>query len=188
MPKRYTQAERQFVWDLAVQLRAPFTHLESILRALAQMGLLGFLGPKSNERFRDFPAQRAYDWAQRYDWPLEALDGAMEAFPGKPPKGPAIDDMVLRYDLNMMSHFYRNVLIGAGDPYQNLNAYLKARDRVYEHNRERESLNLTEGAVVFIVQQIVRKLAGGKADEETVMRLFSEELGRFYQLPAGEVS
>lgn len=185
MPKRYTQAERDFVLALTLATKKPFRSLEPVLQGLATQGMLAWLGPGANERFRNWPYQRGYAWAKRYGWQLNPLE--VDDQPPLPAEE-EIDDQLLRDRLKVKEHFLERLMEKVGNAYQNSKAFDRVTQQVENQIVRRMSRPLTPQTIIDLVFNVIGRLEGRQADETAVLQAITEEVNRYRYLPAGETS
>ena len=179
--KKYTTTEREFILTLALATRKPFTHLEGIVRGLAEARMLSWLGPGANERFQDWPAWRGNAWKKRYRWKLDGVE--VEVI--KPlPAEELIDDQLLRNRLRVKDHFFTRIMENIGQPYLNSNAFLKVSAQIEEQITRRMTVYLTPAGIVDLVMKLFARVGEKKVSNEELMGMLAEEIGRYRYLSA----
>jgi len=179
--KKYTQTEREFILALALATRKPFTHLQGIVRGLAEARMLSWLGPGANERFKDWPAWRGYTWAKRYGWKLDSIDVESLA---PLPKEEEIDDQLLRDRLKVKEMFLVRIVDSVGQPYQNMNAFFKVGQQIEAQITRRMTVYLTPAGIVDLVMKLFARVGEKKVSNEELMGMLAEEIGRYRYLSA----
>ena len=179
--KKYTQTEREFILALALATRKPFTHLQGIVRGLAEARMLSWLGPGANERFLDWPAWRGYSWAKRYGWKLKDIE--IET-PAPLPKEEEIDDQILRDRLKVKEIFLIRITDSVGDPYRNSNALYKITGQIEDQITRRMTVYLTPAGIVDLVMKLFARVGEKKVSNEELMGMLAEEIGRYRYLSA----
>jgi len=207
MPKvaHYTEAERVFVLKLAKVTGRPFTALAPVIRSLAEEGCLSFLGPGACEKFMRWSPSRAYRWAGRYGWDLEAInpqltDEHLDEWANKMarkmeiaqddktplPSGDAVDDHILRSRLLIERFFKDRIRNNIGDPYQNALAHIRVSDQIESQNVRRNTPQITCDGFVFILVGMLEKYGIfnlPSVDRDTVLCEISNEMRHMMHLP-----
>lgn len=165
--RKYNAQDRNQFKEIFLQFSwIPPSHLAVLMQTMAQAGILP-------DKWRDFNPATAFRWVHDGGWrdQVEALKVLVED-DAPLPSDDAIDDRLMRRNLQILDLLGSSILGEIGDPRHTMKSYLALQAQIRTHVQIRRAIPLTPDQLVTMAIKAGYYAAGQSFDE----RRFKEAL------------